>query len=943
MRITHRNTVCTAIAAIAVAAAALVIPGSALADTGTVRYVSPSATCSDSGPGTSAEPFCSLQSALNIVNPGDIVAVTRGDNNNVVPAITFSRSGTAAAPITIESLARLNGAPSNGQFQLGEGPLVGTVSIVGVHDINIFDLSAASFGGDNIAVANSQNISIDSSGFGAHETATHTPASLHIEGTSSGISLTRSEILGDGGMGVRVDPGSSNVVVSTNQFYTLDAAVSASGTTHLAVTSNNIETNCGPAVTVDSASTGAIENNFIVTAPPLNPPVNPSCGAVTAITVAANSIAGMGVDYNAYHMVSPDSDYKWAGTAYGTPAAFKAATGKGGHDLNVGTKTIDEGSPLIDSADSNAVGELAIDYDGQPRRNDPTVANTGTGSFAYYDRGATELQDPIVFTPAPASALAGLPPFATNPVSIPKSLWGEQLTSTVSFGDGTPNVTGSVGPFPHTYAATGNYEGIITSKDSDGNVQDASFFVRVATTNPPHITLSTSLWNNAYESYEIGVIQFVPDSDVASGNEFASYSLDFGDGTTPSQYEDDTHSYAKPGYYTATLTATDVIGRKAVATTRVAAGLGFNAVGPIRDYDSRKTQRIQPHQVLRLSATQLHAVGASAVVLTTTVTGPARGGYLTVYPDGGAMPNASTLNFAANQTIANQTTAMVGSDGYVDFYNGSPGVIDLVVDTFGTQTFNYGGATYLPAGPSRVLDTRYGIGVAKGSIAAGHTVTLDLNKTVSVPAGAKDAIVNLTTTDTGAGGYLSAYPPGASTTTSVSNWAKGQTVANLVVLPVTNGQIVLKNNSSASVDFVADLSGYYANETSIPNQTVYVPNAPTRILDTRYGIGSAIAKVGPGQTISVPINTFGTTSGIAGAQMNITATQATAGGYLIVYPGGSSQSNTSALNYTAGTSVANAGMVPLGADHTIKIYNGGSKSVDVIIDLEGTYYRYPAS
>jgi hypothetical protein len=56
---------------------------------------------------------------------------------------------------------------------------------------------------------------------------------------------------------------------------------------------------------------------------------------------------------------------------------------------------------------------------------------------------------------------------------------------------------------------------------------------------------------------------------------------------------------------------------------------------------------------------------ASAVVLTVTVTEPAGGGFVTVFPCGSARPLASNVNFAAGSTVANTVVSGVGVGGRV--------------------------------------------------------------------------------------------------------------------------------------------------------------------------------------------------------------------------------------------------------------------------------------
>ena len=72
---------------------------------------------------------------------------------------------------------------------------------------------------------------------------------------------------------------------------------------------------------------------------------------------------------------------------------------------------------------------------------------------------------------------------------------------------------------------------------------------------------------------------------------------------------------------------------------------------------------------------------AKAVSLNVTSTGATAPGFVTVHPTGETRPTASTLNFAAGQTIANSAIAKVGKDGSVTLY--SMATTDLVVDVSG--------------------------------------------------------------------------------------------------------------------------------------------------------------------------------------------------------------------------------------------------------------------
>jgi len=60
--------------------------------------------------------------------------------------------------------------------------------------------------------------------------------------------------------------------------------------------------------------------------------------------------------------------------------------------------------------------------------------------------------------------------------------------------------------------------------------------------------------------------------------------------------------------------------------------------------------------------------GATAVALNVTVDSPNGVGFVTVFPCGVPMPNASNLNFSAGQTVANAVLATLGTGGKVCFF-----------------------------------------------------------------------------------------------------------------------------------------------------------------------------------------------------------------------------------------------------------------------------------
>ncbi|MFC7489338.1 hypothetical protein, partial [Knoellia alttitudinis] len=148
-------------------------------------------------------------------------------------------------------------------------------------------------------------------------------------------------------------------------------------------------------------------------------------------------------------------------------------------------------------------------------------------------------------------------------------------------------------------------------------------------------------------------------------------------------------------------------------------------------------------------------------MLNVTVTAPKTSGSITAYPDGTTKPTASNLNFVANQTIPNLVIAKIGANGKIALSNNSSGTVQLIADIAGyylSGTPTAGG--YSPLAPSRVLDTRSGIG-APGPVPAGGTVHLQATGKGGVPTtGVSAVVLNVTVTAPKTSGSITAYPDG---------------------------------------------------------------------------------------------------------------------------------------------------------------------------------------
>lgn len=252
----------------------------------------------------------------------------------------------------------------------------------------------------------------------------------------------------------------------------------------------------------------------------------------------------------------------------------------------------------------------------------------------------------------------------------------------------------------------------------------------------------------------------------------------------------------------------------------------FAALDPVRLVDTRHTSPVAAHSALSLAVTGHGGVptgNVSAVALTLTTTGSTSSGYLTAYPHGGERPIVSNLNFNRGQTVANLVVVPVGTDGTVDFYNGSSGTTQVIVDIAGYYTGgvpategSFGALT-----PTRVLDTRGNsvVGEPHVPVAAHGSTTVRLQTLLEqqpLVGRYAAAVLNLTVTNTAAGGFVTAYPDGTTLgTASNINFGRGQTVANLVEVKAgANGAVRVYNGSSAPIDLIADVAGIYLDGTT---------------------------------------------------------------------------------------------------------------------------------
>jgi M6 family metalloprotease-like protein len=334
--------------------------------------------------------------------------------------------------------------------------------------------------------------------------------------------------------------------------------------------------------------------------------------------------------------------------------------------------------------------------------------------------------------------------------------------------------------------------------------------------------------------------------------------------------------------------------------------------------------------------------GVGAVALNVTATNSTGPSYVTAWPTGAARPTASNLNFVAGQTIPNMVIVPVGDGGRISLYNNA-GSVDLVVDVLGW--FPTGG-DYTGLTPARLLDTRPegtsadGGFVNTGAFGQGEARALTVVGRGGVPGSGVGAVaLNVTVTEPTAPSFLTAWPTGGTRPTASNlNYLPGQTIPNMVIVPVGDGGQISLYNNAGSAHVIVDVLGWF------PTGGDYTGLNPARLLDTRAdgatidGGSVATGAFGQGETRALTVVNRGGVpgTGVGAVALNVTVTNTTAPSFLTVWPQGGGRPTASNLNYVAGQTIPNMVIVPVSDGGQISLYNNGG-SADVVVDVLGWF------
>lgn len=265
--------------------------------------------------------------------------------------------------------------------------------------------------------------------------------------------------------------------------------------------------------------------------------------------------------------------------------------------------------------------------------------------------------------------------------------------------------------------------------------------------------------------------------------------------------------------------------------------------------------------------------------------------------------------------------------------------------------------------PDRRVDTRNGVGGFMEKVTpstpisipmAGTAATLPDGSTISVPADVAAVALNVAVVRGSSQGFVTLWPCGTDMPLAANvNFASGAVVSNGVVAPVgADGSVCL--HSSSTADIVVDLNGFFDGSSTTADSSdnaltspAFNSATPTRLADTRTGVGGTASLVGPTNPLTLEVRGAQldnpddadvalvipeTASAVA---INLAVVKAATSGYGTVWPCSDTMPTTANINYRAGENISNGVVAPIGDSGDICIFL--SSPGDVVIDVAGWF------
>ena len=816
-------------------AAGALTSATAYASTGyTVDNTNPA--CSDTGPGTPAQPFCTIAAGARAAHAGDTVLVNAGTYPGT--SVNPTNSGTAGSAITFSANRGVTISGGSRAFALSSRNYI-VVSGFIITGTSSYGISVS--GGSNVTLSGntesyagtpisspaagiylsnlsggliSGNVTHDNSAHGIYLTGSTTGVTVQgntsyhnayqyernangIDDIAPGNSIIANVTYANEDTGINIYSGGNNALVADNVTYDNgDHGIDDYNVTGGRIIGNTVYYNCTDGINVEGTSGNYnIENNVSMdnaTGAIINPTpiaINPSTGAPYYTNTCNRRVGDIGVydsapatttaNYNLVYQSGRGAWYTWAGTAYSTQAALNAATGQEASGIFANPRFVNAAAWNFQLAE----GSAAID----------SADSLASGEQATDILGSARVDDP-----------------------------------------GTPNTGNPAG----SYYDRGAYEYQPGGGTPTGPT--AALTVTPGTgTAPLPVTADAS-------------------ASTAGSSPISSYSFNFGDGTTvgPQASATASHTYPAPGSYTVTVTVTDgnnltsnatqtvTVNPAAVGPTAaltVTPGTG-TAPLPVTADASASTAGSSPISSYSFNFGDGTTVGPQASA-TASHTYPAPGSYtvtLTV-TDGNNLTSNATQTVTVNPAAAGPTAALTVTPG-----TGTaplPVTADASASTAGSSpissySFNFGDGTTVGPQASATASHTYpapGSYTVTVTVTDGNNLTSNATQTVTVnPAGSGPAkYVNQIATNYSTSSHTSGY---------VTVWRTGG---------VAPGDMIVASVQLTGTSATGSVSGTDSHGDTLRVASDTSDGAGDRLV-TLYGIAVAGLGVNDRITITFP-------------------------------------------------------------------------------------------
>lgn len=331
-----------------------------------------------------------------------------------------------------------------------------------------------------------------------------------------------------------------------------------------------------------------------------------------------------------------------------------------------------------------------------------------------------------------------------------------------------------------------------------------------------------------------------------------------------------------------------------------------------------------------------------AVSLNATVSGSPDNGILYGRPDADTSRTTMLIyNANTGEYVSNTAIVAVSAAGTIQVSTET--AARLILDVQGYYTANTDGTAaggFVPVAGTRIVDTRSGLGAPKALLAPGKSVDIQVTGANGVPAGASGAVVNLLPINsTASDGYLTPFATGTTRPDNALHYAPSvNTSIQAQVRLSSSGKMTIYNGSS-TINLVIDLQGYFT-KAGVTGAT-FTPGVG-RVFDSRASGSSILAK---NETRAIPVAgqagvpVMG--SGITAVVLTLTAAHGGSEGRASVWANGTTQPDTTSINFQADEIRTNTVTVALGANGKINL-NNAANATNYVIDVQGWYSNVAA-